>query len=103
MSSLAFSAATYSVKENAGLATITVELTGVTSAPVTVTWATSDITATAGSDYGTPATLANPTPPPPSGTLTFPPGGRRSTVRTQDIHGPDPPGPEYSRTPRRST
>ena len=80
---LAFSAATYSVKENAGVATITVELTGVTSVPVTVTWATSDITATAGSDYGTPATLANPTPPPPSGTLTFPPGGSATAPRTK--------------------
>src|SRR4029450_12044699 len=81
--SLAFSAPTYSVKESAGLATITVELTGVTSVPVTVTWATSDITATAGSDYGTPATLANPTPPPPSGTLTFPPGGSATAPRTK--------------------
>ena len=80
---LAFSAATYSVKENAGVATITVELTGVTAVPVTVTWATSDITATAGSDYGTPATLANPTPPPPSGTLTFPPGGSATAPRTK--------------------
>ena len=71
------------MKENAGSATITVELTGVTSAPVTVTWATSDVTATAGSDYGTPATLANPTPPPPSGTLTFPPGGTPLSVRTK--------------------
>ena len=55
----------------------------MTSAPVTVTWATSDVTATAGSDYGTPPTLANPTPPPPSGTLTFPPGGTPLSVRTK--------------------
>jgi Calx-beta domain len=81
--SLAFSAPTYSVKENAGLATIAVELSGVNVTPVTVAWATSDGTATAGSDYGTPATLANPTPPPPSGTLTFPPGGTPTTVRTK--------------------
>src|SRR4029450_9738007 len=53
------------------------------SVPVTVTWATSDITATAGSDYGTPATLANPTPPPPSGTRTFLPGGTPTPVRTR--------------------
>ena len=53
------------MKESAGLATITVELAGVNATPVTVAWATSDGTATAGSDYGTPATLANPTPPPP--------------------------------------
>src|SRR4029450_194681 len=81
--SLAFSAPTYSVKESAGLATITVELAGVNVTPVTVGWATSDITATAGSDYGTPATLANPTPPPPSGTLTFPPGGSATAPRTK--------------------
>ena len=81
--SLAFSAPTYSVKESAGLATITVELVGVNATPVTVAWATSDGTATAGSDYGTPATLANPTPPPPSGTLTFLPGGTPTTVRTK--------------------
>src|SRR4030095_13121381 len=81
--SLAFSTPTYSVKENAALATIRVELSGVNVTPVTVAWATSDGTATAGSDYGTPATLANPTPPPPSGTLTFPPGGTPTTVRTK--------------------
>ncbi|MET0484579.1 MAG: Calx-beta domain-containing protein, partial [Candidatus Rokuibacteriota bacterium] len=81
--SLAFSSATYSVKESAGLATITVELVGVNVTPVTVAWATSDGTATAGSDSGTPATLANPTPPPPSGTLTFLPGGTPTTVRTR--------------------
>jgi hypothetical protein len=81
--SLAFSAPTYSVKESAGLATITVELVGVNVTPVTVAWATSDGTATAGSDYGTPPTLANPTPPPPSGTLTFLPGGTPTTVRTR--------------------
>ncbi len=81
--SLAFSAPTYSVKESAGLATITVELVGVNVTPVTVGWAASNGTATAGSDYGTPATLANPTPPLPSGTLTFLPGGTPTTVRTR--------------------
>ena len=50
--SLAFSAPTYSVKESAGTATITVELAGVNATPVTVAWATSDGTALAGSDYG---------------------------------------------------
>src|SRR5262249_52826445 len=76
--SLAFSAPSYSVKEGAGLATITVELTGVNAAPVSVTWATSDGTALAGSDYGT---LGNPTPP--TGSLPFPPGGTATGVRTK--------------------
>ena len=47
--SLAFSAPNYSVRENVASATITVELTGVNAAPVTVAWASSDGTATAGS------------------------------------------------------
>jgi len=76
--SLGFSAPTYSTKENAGAATITVELTGVSSAPVTVDWATSNVTAIAGTDYGT---LGNTTPP--SGTLTFPAGGTATGVRTK--------------------
>ena len=37
--SLAFSAPNYSVRENVASATITVELTGVNAAPVTVAWA----------------------------------------------------------------
>ena len=76
--SLAFSAPTYSVKENAGLATIAVELAGVNATPVVVNWATANGSATAGSDYGT---AGNTTPP--SGALTFPPGGTATTVRTK--------------------
>jgi Calx-beta domain-containing protein/WD40 repeat protein len=58
-----FSAATYSVNESGGTATITVTRTGGTGGVVTVDFATSDGTATATQDY-TPA----------SGTLTFNPG-----------------------------
>jgi chitinase len=65
------------------VATITVELTGVNPTPVTVSWATSDGTATAGSDYG----VRNSTTP-PSGTLTFPPGGSPMTVRTKTFTVP---------------
>ena len=50
--SLAFSAPSYTVRENVALATITVELTGVNATPVIVNWASSNGTATAGSDYG---------------------------------------------------
>ena len=50
--SLAFSAPNYTVRENLTLATITVELTGVNTTPVIVNWASSNGTATAGSDYG---------------------------------------------------
>jgi hypothetical protein len=57
---LQFSAASYSVNENGGTATITVTRTGGADVPVTVAYATSNGTATAGSDYT--AT---------SGTLTF--------------------------------
>ncbi len=57
---LNFSAAQYTVAENAGNATITVIRSGVVSVPVTVNFATANGTATAGSDY----TAA-------SGTLSF--------------------------------
>ncbi len=58
-----FSAATYSVNESAGSATITVTLTGSTTTTATVSYATSDGTALAGSDYTAS-----------SGTLAFAPG-----------------------------
>jgi hypothetical protein len=58
-----FDSATYSVDENAGPAIITVTLSVSSPVAVTVDYATSDGTATAGSDYT--AT---------SGTLNFPPG-----------------------------
>jgi N-acetylneuraminic acid mutarotase len=58
-----FSAPTYSVIENVGVATITTTLNSVSGVTATVNYATSDGTATAGSDYT-----------PVSGTLTFAPG-----------------------------
>jgi len=69
--SVAFSSATYSAAENAGNATITVNLSGASARTVTVNYATSNGNATAGSDY----TAA-------SGTLTFNPG---NTTRTFNI------------------
>jgi len=69
--SVQFSAATYSVNEGAGLATITATLTGATALMATVSYATSDGTAVAGSDYA--AT---------SGTLIFAPG---TTTRTFSV------------------
>src|SRR4029077_218152 len=80
---LAFNPQTLSVKESAGSATFTVELTGRTTGLVTVDWAASDVTAIAGTDYGTPPIPPTPPPPPPSGTLTFPAGGSAGTVRTK--------------------
>jgi len=80
---LAFSAAGYSRRENLGLATITVELTGVNLTPVTVAWASSDGTATAGTDYGIRFVAT-----PPSGVLIFPPGGTPTTVRTRTFNVP---------------
>ena len=50
---LNFSAATYSVNENGGSVTITVTRTGGSDGAVGVSYATSDGTATAGSDYTT--------------------------------------------------
>jgi hypothetical protein len=72
---LGFSAATYSVGEAAGAATITVELTGINPVvPVTVNYAAGNGTATAGLDYTTV-----------TGTLVFPAGGTATTVRTQSF------------------
>ena len=48
---LQFSAATYSVNENGGSVTITVTRTGGSNGAVGVSYATSNGTATAGSDY----------------------------------------------------
>src|SRR3990170_2552041 len=69
--SVQFSAATYSVNEGAGSATITATLTGATAVTATVSYATSDGTAVAGSDY---AAI--------SGTLIFAPG---TTTRTFSV------------------
>ena len=66
-----FSSATYSAGEADGTATITVSLSGTSAAQITVNYATSDGTATAGSDY----TAA-------SGTLTFAAG---TTNQTFDV------------------
>jgi len=65
---VAFSAAAYSVGEGGGSAPITVNLSAASTQTVTVHYATSDGTATAGSDY----TAAN-------GTLTFSPGNTSKT------------------------
>jgi Calx-beta domain/Beta-propeller repeat len=59
----------YPVLETAGRALISVRRVGDTSTTATVEFATSDGTATAGSDYGTFGSAT-----PPSGTLTFLPG-----------------------------
>jgi hypothetical protein len=66
-SNLQFAPAVYSVIEG-GVATITVTRTGSATQVATVDWATSDGSATAGSDYV-----------PGSGTLTFPAGVRSRT------------------------
>jgi glucose/arabinose dehydrogenase len=66
--SLQFNASSYSLLENGGIITITVTRTGGTSGTVSVHYATSDGTATAGSDY----TAA-------SGTLTFADGEASKT------------------------
>ena len=72
--SLQFSNATYSVNENQGTATITVTRSGDTTGSVTVLYATSNGTATAGSDY----TAA-------SGTLTFAAGEASKTFTVSII------------------
>ncbi|MGH9901639.1 MAG: Calx-beta domain-containing protein, partial [Pyrinomonadaceae bacterium] len=66
-----FGSATFRTHESAGAATITVALGAPVGQPVTVDYATSDGTATAGSDYT-----------PVSGTLTFAPG---ETAKTFDV------------------
>src|SRR5262249_34267314 len=65
---LQFSNATYAVNESGGTATITVTRTGGSDGSVTVHYATSDCTATAGSDYTAV-----------SGTLTFAAGETSKT------------------------
>jgi len=65
---LSFSLSDFSVDENAGTGTVTVKLSGLSSQVVTVDYATSNGSATAGSDYT--AT---------SGTLTFNPGETSKT------------------------
>jgi subtilisin family serine protease len=65
---LRFSSSSYSVTENGGSATVTVERTGDRSVPADVTYASSDGTAQAGSDY----TAA-------SGTLSFAAGETTAT------------------------
>jgi glucose/arabinose dehydrogenase len=65
---LQFSNAAYSVNENAGTATVTVTRTGGTDGPVSVNYATSNGSATAGGDYTAV-----------SGTLTFADGETTKT------------------------
>ena len=66
--SVTFSADAYSVVESAGTATVTVQLSAAATTPVTVDYATSAGTATAGDDYTQT-----------SGTLTFAPGSTSQT------------------------
>ena len=73
--SLQFSLATYSVMENGGSATITVTRTNGSEGTVTIDYATSDATATAGSDYT--AT---------SGTLSFATGETSKTFSVSVIN-----------------
>jgi hypothetical protein len=80
---LAFAAPSSSVRENAGGATITVELTGVNTTPVTVAWTANPGTAQPGSDFGTRGSAVQPT-----GALTFPAGGSPTTVRTRTFRVP---------------
>jgi hypothetical protein len=64
-----FTSATYQVNETAGNVTISVQRIGDTTGTATVQFATSNGTATAGSDFGTVGVAT-----PPSGTLGFGPG-----------------------------
>jgi hypothetical protein len=80
---LAFALPNSSVRENAGSARIAVELTGVNTTPVTVTWTATPGTALAGSDYGVRGSAV-----PPGGTVTFPRGGSPTTVRTRTFTVP---------------
>jgi hypothetical protein len=80
---LAFVLPDSSVRENAGTATIAVELTGINTTPVTVNWSTTPGTAVLGSDYGVRGSAVA-----PAGTLTFPPGGLPTTVRRRTFTVP---------------
>ena len=76
--SLGFSAANYAVSEGGGFATITVELTGESlGTTITVNYATSSGTATAGLDFTSG-----------SNTLIFPPGGTPTGIRTKTFTVP---------------
>lgn len=66
--SVQFSTNSYTVNEAAGAASIEVTLSGASSVTITVDYATSDLTASAGSDYNTT-----------TGQLTFPPGSTSQT------------------------
>jgi hypothetical protein len=72
---ITFSMATYSVSEAGGNATITVNLSSPSSSIVTVNYATSNGSATAGSDYYATA-----------GTLTFNPGDTSETFTVEIIN-----------------
>ena len=80
---VAFSSATYSVAENAGNATITVNLSGASAQTVTVNYDTSNGNATAGSDYTAD-----------SGMLTFNPGNTTKTFNVTILDDAIFEGPE---------
>jgi uncharacterized delta-60 repeat protein len=75
--SIAFSAANYSINKTGGVATITVTRSGLTNNLVTVNYATSDGTAQAGTDYQ-----------PSSGTLVFGQGQLTRTFGVTVINHP---------------
>jgi Calx-beta domain/Beta-propeller repeat len=70
--SVGFTAENYTVREGAASAALTVQLIGANATPVVVPYTTSNGTATAGGDY-----VAT------SATLTFPPGGTPTSIRTR--------------------
>jgi hypothetical protein len=67
--SIQFSAASYSVNENAGSITITVTRTGSTAGSASVSYSSADVSASSGFDYQAA-----------SGTLTFAPGESSKTI-----------------------
>jgi hypothetical protein len=81
--SLGFGSANFSVVENAGSATITVTRTGGSTGAVSVHYATSDGTATAGVDYTSV-----------SGTLNFADGQTSATFAVPIFDDPNPDGSE---------
>ena len=80
---LFFSASTYEVTEDQSSVTITVDRSGARAGTVSVNYATSDGTATAGVDY-----VAT------QGTLTFGPGVAAQTFAIQILGDPAPDGPQ---------
>ena len=83
LAGLQFSASTYTVSEGTASATITVARTGPLDGTATVSYSTSDGTATGGADYT-----------PTSGTLTFKPGNTTKTFTVPILNDTVVDGPE---------